>query len=226
MLALITSPAVAVKIYRALLESYAAEHAARMTAMENAARNAGDMIGCPSLDCSEAKVAERDSAGGTPHRLVLAISAVVGFVFMLMELVWYRMLGPLLGGSTYTFGVILAVALLGIGLGGALFARWSTRGTPTLVALALTCGLEALLLIIPFAFGDRVALLTRRAAFFCSVLAPPLSTPMPAFSWNHFVARAHALERAALIDRCLEHLGAAAAARGELEHLSRNPASI
>ena len=35
-----------------------------------------------------------------------------------MELVWYRMLAPLLGGSSYTFGLILAVALLGIGIGG------------------------------------------------------------------------------------------------------------
>jgi F-type H+-transporting ATPase subunit gamma len=34
----------AVQIYRALLESGAAEHAARMTSMDNATRNAGDMI--------------------------------------------------------------------------------------------------------------------------------------------------------------------------------------
>ncbi len=36
--------AVSMKVYRAMLESVAAEHAARMTAMENATRNAGDMI--------------------------------------------------------------------------------------------------------------------------------------------------------------------------------------
>ncbi len=41
--------AVAVKIYRAMLESVAAEHASRMTAMENATRNAGDMIGSLTL---------------------------------------------------------------------------------------------------------------------------------------------------------------------------------
>ncbi len=41
--------AVSVKVYRALLESFAAEHAARMTAMENATRNAGDMIGSLTL---------------------------------------------------------------------------------------------------------------------------------------------------------------------------------
>ncbi len=34
-----------IKVFRALLESVAAEHAARMTAMENATKNAGEMIG-------------------------------------------------------------------------------------------------------------------------------------------------------------------------------------
>lgn len=37
--------ALAIKFYRALLESVASEHGARMSAMENATRNAGEMIG-------------------------------------------------------------------------------------------------------------------------------------------------------------------------------------
>ena len=37
------------QIYRALLESSASEQAARMTAMDNATRNAGDMIDRLSL---------------------------------------------------------------------------------------------------------------------------------------------------------------------------------
>jgi F-type H+-transporting ATPase subunit gamma len=37
--------ALAIKVYRALLESVAAEHGARMSAMENATSNASDMIG-------------------------------------------------------------------------------------------------------------------------------------------------------------------------------------
>ncbi len=41
--------AVSVKVYRSMLESVAAEHAARMTAMENATKNAGDMIGSLTL---------------------------------------------------------------------------------------------------------------------------------------------------------------------------------
>ena len=35
---------VAIQVMRALVESSAAEHAARMTAMENATRNAGEMV--------------------------------------------------------------------------------------------------------------------------------------------------------------------------------------
>ena len=41
--------AVAVKLYRSMLESVASEHASRMTAMENATKNAGDMISTLSL---------------------------------------------------------------------------------------------------------------------------------------------------------------------------------
>ncbi len=60
-------------------------------------------------------------------RLIFAVSAIAGFAFFLMELVWYRMLGPILGGTTFTFGLILAVALAGIGLGGALYALIARR---------------------------------------------------------------------------------------------------
>ncbi len=84
-------------------------------------------------------------------------AAVVGFAFLLMELVWYRMLAPLLGGSSYTFGLILAVALLGIGAGGALYGFG--KAVPTLRGFAFTCGLEALFLALPYAAGDRIALL-------------------------------------------------------------------
>lgn len=86
-------------------------------------------------------------------------AAVVGFVFLVMELVWYRMLAPLLGGSSYTFGLILAVALIGIGLGGLAYAALAPYLKPTLLTFAATCALEALLIAVPFALGDRLAIL-------------------------------------------------------------------
>ncbi len=92
-------------------------------------------------------------------RLLYLAAGIVGFAFFLMELVWYRMLGPILGGTTFTFGLILAVALAGIGIGGALYPLLYRRRAPTLRDLALTCGAEALALAIPLALGDRLALL-------------------------------------------------------------------
>ncbi len=93
-----------------------------------------------------------------PLWLVLSAAAGVGFVFLAMELVWYRMLSPILGGSTYTFGVILAVALLGIGIGGWLYSLGGSDRRPNLAAFAFTCSLEAAFLALPLALGDRLAL--------------------------------------------------------------------
>jgi F-type H+-transporting ATPase subunit gamma len=47
-----------VTIYRALLESTASEHGARMTAMRNASENAGDLIGSYTLQMNRARQAE------------------------------------------------------------------------------------------------------------------------------------------------------------------------
>jgi len=94
--------------------------------------------------------------GEVPAPIVLVAAAAAGFSFLLMELVWYRMLGPLLGGTTFTFGLILAFALAGIGIGG--LAYRAVR--PTAGALAFTSSAEALAMIVPFAIGDRLALLT------------------------------------------------------------------
>ena len=98
------------------------------------------------------------AAPDAPMALVLAASGVVGFVFFLMELVWYRMLAPILGGTVFMFGIILAVALLGIGLGGLVYAALAPKRV-SLGAFALTCLIEAALLAFPYALGDKVAML-------------------------------------------------------------------
>jgi spermidine synthase len=93
-----------------------------------------------------------------PFPLILVAAAVTGFVFFLMELVWYRMLSPMLGGTAFTFGLILAVALLGIGIGGVMYSLIFAGRRPTLNGFACTCALEAIFLTIPFVVGDRLAL--------------------------------------------------------------------
>ncbi len=96
-----------------------------------------------------------------PAGFVYFAAALVGFAFFLMEIVWYRMLGPLLGGTVYSFGIILAVALLGIGVGSAVYGLLHSRGRlpATLAGFSSICMAEALAVAAPFALGDRVALL-------------------------------------------------------------------
>ena len=108
----------------------------------------------------ETVVAEEAVESEVPRRAVYAASAAVGFAFLLMELVWYRMLSPLLGGTTFMFGLILALALAGIALGGLAYSFWSGRRVATAGAFALTCSLEAAAIAIPFALGDRIAVVT------------------------------------------------------------------
>jgi hypothetical protein len=107
----------------------------------------------------ETGVESSERAGLAPARIVLAGAAVVGFAFFLLELVWYRMLGPILGGTVYTFGLLLAVALAGIAVGGVLYAVVFNRYPTSLTTLAATCLLEAIAVAVPYVMGDQIALL-------------------------------------------------------------------
>ncbi len=105
--------------------------------------------------------ADDDNDGNTPSahpRLVYVAAGAVGFVFLWLELVWYRMLAPILGGSTFTFGLVLSVALAGIGIGGLIYAGRDASRPASLSLLAATLALEALAVGIPLALGDDVAL--------------------------------------------------------------------
>lgn len=91
-------------------------------------------------------------------RIIAAAAFLTGAVFFLMEMVWYRMLAPLLGGSTYSFGLILALALLGIGLGGLAFFFRPGNRPATLGGFALATAFEVLFFAIPLALGDNIAI--------------------------------------------------------------------
>ena len=94
-----------------------------------------------------------------PRAFVLGAAATVGFAFFLLELVWYRMLAPLLGGTIFTFGLVLGLALAGIAIGGLVYSAAGTGRPVTLTTLAATCLLEAAAVAVPFALGDRLAVL-------------------------------------------------------------------
>ncbi len=96
-------------------------------------------------------------SGSVPF--VLFMSGAVGFSFFLMEIVWNRMLTPLLGGSVFTLGLVLAITLVGLGLGGMVYQYWErpVLGLKTLAPVLLA---EALAIILPFALGDQIAIWT------------------------------------------------------------------
>jgi spermidine synthase len=109
------------------------------------------------LAVAHAILEPRDASA--PAEFILLASATVGFAFFVMELVWYRMLGPLLGGSVFTFGLILAVALAGIGAGGLVYALVGHNRRPSLGGFAVSCLLEAAAMAAAYAFGDRLAVM-------------------------------------------------------------------
>jgi spermidine synthase len=84
----------------------------------------------------EASPSSRTAASGKT-RLVLALFAVSGFCALGYEILWSRQLILLLGNSTYAFTMVLAVYLLGIGLGSHLSARVSSDGEPPLKTFGL-----------------------------------------------------------------------------------------
>jgi spermidine synthase len=120
----------------------------------------------PSDDASEPEPSPGDEPGSGARALVsvgqsalgLAAAAVTGFAFLLLELVWYRMLAPILGGSTFTFGLILALALGGIGLGGYLYSRRPEARPVSSLELALVSAALALGVAVPFAASDLLAI--------------------------------------------------------------------
>jgi spermidine synthase len=113
----------------------------------------------PALAPAAPPTAAEGASLATPRSFVLAACGIVGFAFFLLELVWYRMLAPLVGGTVFTFGLILAVALAGIAAGGFAYAVAGRDRPATLLAFSVTCLLEAAAVATGFALGDRLALL-------------------------------------------------------------------
>lgn len=92
-----------------------------------------------------------------PTPLVVGGTVVVAFAFELFYVVVRRLAEPLFGGSAYAHGVVLAVALVALGLGTVRYALDRDQGAGSLGRFALGCALAAAGIAIPFALGDRLA---------------------------------------------------------------------
>ncbi len=92
----------------------------------------------------ERTVVEPPKVTEGPHRVVLIAIGLSGFVALGSEVVWTRLMGLMLGGTTYTFSIILAVFLAALGLGSGLGA-YVSRHTPNARLLFGACQAGAVL---------------------------------------------------------------------------------
>lgn len=97
----------------------------------------------PNSSASSAPLAHAPTHhASTPiqHRLLLLTAALSGLCALAAEVVWARILSLLLGATVYTFSIILAVFLVGLGLGstaGALLVRHAKHARVALAAVQL-----------------------------------------------------------------------------------------
>src|SRR4029077_794023 len=100
--------------------------------------------GLPPTSTRPAKAASPSPAEKLAHsppvgsRFLLICFAVVGATAMSYEIGWTRLLATQLGGSTYSFTLMLATFLTGIVLGSALFEVWNRHYQVTRMTFAIT----------------------------------------------------------------------------------------
>jgi len=64
------------------------------------------------------------SREGRPLPILYTVVALTGFAALVLEMLWTRQLALILGGSTYAFTAMLALLLVGIGLGSLIYHVW------------------------------------------------------------------------------------------------------
>ena len=78
--------------------------------------------------------------------LVLVVFGVSGFASLALEVIWFRVLGIMLGPTSYVFTLMLAFVLAGIAIGSAIvtpFMRWRLNWLQVLAVLQLVAGIVA-----------------------------------------------------------------------------------
>lgn len=107
---------------------------------------------CPVGRDMVRQIGDGDTGLGSSTLSFLAcVLACSGFTALGAEVVWTRLLGLILGGTVYTFAIILAVYLAGLSLGSAVGTALTTRVKRPLLALGAFQGV--LVMTLPSAAG-------------------------------------------------------------------------
>jgi spermidine synthase len=77
-------------------------------------------------------------------RLLFTAIFISGFSALIYQLIWVRLLGLVFGVSSFAVATVVAVFLLGLGLGGYAFGRWSERARdPLRIYMYVELGIAA-----------------------------------------------------------------------------------
>ena len=152
-------------------------------------------------------------AGTAPARVagtraIYVATAVSGMTALAAEVLWTRQLALLLGGTVYTFALIVAVFLLGLGLGSAAGAAVGRRVDPgtalavtqALLGVAIAAGAYALAESLPYWPIDVTLPTTAAAALQLDVLRAGVVALPAALLWGASFALALAALVAAGVD--------------------------
>jgi spermidine synthase len=90
------------------------------------------------------------------RRAALAAFGVSGATAMTLQVLWTRTLAVLLGSSVFSFTLILLAFLIGLGVGAALFARWSQRTPHPIRWLAALHLATAAAIGLTYLFTDKI----------------------------------------------------------------------
>ena len=119
----------------------------------------------PAAEGSGTAATEAGGRARLPGRilLVLAVFALSGFVAMIYEVAWTRVLALIIGSSVYAFTVMLTTFLIGLASGASIMSRLADRlagrwGLETIAALMAGAGLTAFATLLffhrlPYAFS-------------------------------------------------------------------------
>ena len=133
---------------RRLLPAARVRHADGDDGRGRAERDRGGHRACSSPAGSTPAFASARAAGALRvrgNRLVYVAIALSGLTALGAEVVWTRLLSLLFGATTYTFSLILAVFLMGLGIGSSIGAAMARRfgelaGRRSAVCQLLLCG--------------------------------------------------------------------------------------
>jgi len=103
-----------------------------------------------------------ESFSNTVVTISLVSIFLSGFVAMLYEVVWIRLLSLVLGSSTYSFSLMLAAFISGISIGSFIISRYMPRFKHTFLAFGICELLIGLFLILSLPFYEKLPALFMR----------------------------------------------------------------